>query len=486
VADDGPRQQVLIFDATGAVRGSPDSARAATDRSQELGRPAVSGFGEVGRPVPRTASATGPCATLGQEGGIYAKRPGEFGTLKFNRPRAIACDAQGNVFVAHHGSTGGGSTVLESYTLAGQLNWRLQGQTFVDMADVDPADDTQVFTKEERFELNYRRPRGQEWAYHGYTVHRFRYPEDPRLHIWSAGAWVRRIEGRPFLFVNDMNGEHLQVYRWGADASGEIAIPSGLFAKRHVNQPDWPPHQPERGQWIWRDANGNGAFDASEFTTHDGADAPAAQGWWVDAQGGIWLACETKGIRYFPLQGLDAHGNPQWDFASVRSFPHPAGFQQIKRLRYDPSTDCLYLGGTTAEHKNQHWKPMGPVIARCDGWLKSEGRAEPRWRIVAPCEQGSQGHSSCEPMGFDVAGEYLFVPYTGASRSLQFKTGHVEVFRADDGRSVGHFEPSADVGEIGLQDVRECLRAHRRSDGEYLIFLEDDYKAKVLLYRWRL
>lgn len=88
-------------------------------------------------------------------------------------------------------------------------------------------------------------------------------------------------------------------------------------------------------------------------------------------------------------------------------------------------------------------------------------------------------------MGFDVAGEYLFVPYTGASRSLQFKTGQVEVFRADDGRSVGHFEPSADVGEIGPQDVRECLRAHRRSDGEYLIFLEDDYKAKVLLYRWR-
>ena len=104
------------------------------------------------------------------------------------------------------------------------------------MADVDPVHDTQVLTKEERFELDYRRPRGQEWAYRGYTVHRFRYPEDPRLHIWSACAWVRRIEGRPFLFVNDMNGEHLQIYRWGDDASGVIAVPSGLFAKRHVNQ----------------------------------------------------------------------------------------------------------------------------------------------------------------------------------------------------------------------------------------------------------
>ncbi len=173
VADDGPRQQVLIF-------------------------------GEVGRPAPSASTHVG---TLGQEGGIYAGRPGECGALKFHRPRAIARDNRGNLFVAHHGSTGGGSTVLESYTLAGQLNWRLLGQTFVDMADVDPADDTQVFTKEERFELDYRRSRGKEWAYRGYTVHRFRYPDDPRLHIWSAGVWVRRIEGRRFLFVNDMNGE---------------------------------------------------------------------------------------------------------------------------------------------------------------------------------------------------------------------------------------------------------------------------------------
>ena len=36
---------------------------------------------------------------------------------------------------------------------------------------------------------------------------------------------------------------------------------------------------------------------------------------------------------------------------------------------------------------------------------------------------------------------------------------------ADDASPVGHFEPSADIGEVGLQDIRECLRAHRRGDG---------------------
>ncbi len=447
VADDGPRQQALIFDSLGAA--------------------------------PRQVGALG-CA-----GGIHAGRPGAFDALKFNRPRALACDAQGTVYVAHHGSTGGGSTVLEAYGQPDRLLWRLCGLTFVDMADVDPADDTQVYTKEERFALDYSRPRGHEWACRGYTVHRLRYPDDPRLHIWSAGAWVRRLAGRPFLFVNDMNGEHLQVYRFGTEADGETAIPSALFAQRHLGKDGWPPNQPARGEWLWRDANGNGGFDAGEYATRGDADAPAAQGWWVDDAGGVWLAGETRGIRYFPLLGLDAHGNPRWDYAGMRTFPQPAGFKQIKRLRYVPATDTLFLGGTTDDHGNQHWKPMGPVIARYDGWLKADGRAASRWQIVAPYERGSNGHTSCEPMGFDVAGDFVFVPYTGASQALSFKTGRVEVLRQADGGPVGHFEPSADVGEIGLQDIRECLRAHRRADGEYVVFLEDDYKAKVLIYRWR-
>ena len=96
------------------------------------------------------------------------------------------------------------------------------------------------------------KPAGREGIYRGYSVDRFRYPEDPRLHLWSAGAWVRRIDRHPFLFVNDMNGEYLQVYRLPGDESGEIAAPSGLFAKRHINQQDWPPYQPEKGNGLAR------------------------------------------------------------------------------------------------------------------------------------------------------------------------------------------------------------------------------------------
>ena len=120
-------------------------------------------------------------------------------------------------------------------------------------------------------------------------------------------------------------------------------------------------------------------------------------------------------------------------------------------------------------------------MARYDGWLK--GGRTLRWKMVTPYASGSSGHSSCEPMGFDVAGGYVFVPYTGASKPDRVKHGRVEVFRLSDGTSVGHLEPSDDVGEIGLQDLRECLAAHRRADGEFVVFLEDDYKSKVVMYR---
>ncbi len=422
---------------------------------------------------------------FGAKGGIYSGVTGRFDRLKFNDPSAVGGDAEGNLYVASDGQTGGGGTVLESYKPDGTLRWRLFGLEFVDMADVDPQSDEDVYTKEEHFQLRHAAMAGHDWAYRGYTVHRFKYPDDPRLHLWSAGAWVRRIHGRRILFVLDMNSEYLQVYRFGDDSDGEIAIPSGFFARRHIRtekNDGWPANQPAQGAWIWRDANGNGSLDQSEFLSSGGADLPEAQGWWVDDQGTVWLATETEGIMRFPLVGIDQPGNPEWNFQTRHVFPKPSGFDRIKRLRYDPASDTMYLGGTTREHANQHWKPMGPVITRFDRWTSPDPK--PRWTIVAPYAKGSHGHESCEPMGFDIAGDYLFVPYTGASKELRFATGHIEVFRLTDGANIGFMEPSSEVGEIGLQDIRECLRAHRNKDGSYLVFLEEDAKSKVLMYCW--
>jgi hypothetical protein len=415
--------------------------------------------------------------------------PGFVGALRFHRVRAIGTDAQRNLYVSHGGSTGGGSTVLESYSPDGKQRWQVQGLTFVDIVDIDPGDDTRLYSKEEIWTADWSQPPGRETKYVASTQSPAGLTDDPRLHLFATTAWVRRIGGQPVLFVSDMNSEFLASYRFDA-SRGTLGIPCGFFAPHPYRKPDhssaWPPHQPQEGAYFWRDADGGGAFEAAEFSLAPGGkNLPTAQGLWVDMDGGLWLATEREGLRYWPCTGLDAKGAPGWRWEDMRTFPHPAGFKDLKRLRYLPATDTLYLGGTTEAHHNQHWKPMGPVVARYDAWLHGGAGDRARWRVTLPYVEGSEGHESCEPMGFDVAGDYLFAPYTGGSRQHGIATGRVEVLRASDGSAVGHFEPSADVGVIGLQDVRESLRAWRRRDGGYLIMIEDDYKAKTVLYRWR-
>ena len=57
-----------------------------------------------------------------------------------------------------------------------------------------------------------------------------------------------------------------------------------------------------------------------------------------------------------------------------------------------------------------------------------------------------------------------------------------------DGTAVGVFDPGPTVGGVentGWIDILTGITAFKRANGEYLVFVEEDYKAKVLLYRWR-
>jgi hypothetical protein len=445
VADNGPSQQVLIFEN---VAESPRLA-----------------------------------GTFGAKGGIFSGVPGGFGPLKFNHPSAVGCDAQGNFYIAQDGQSGGGGTVLESYAPEGKLNWRLFGLEFVDMADLDPASEADLFTKEEHFRLDYTRPPGQQWTYQGYTLDPFRYPEDPRLHLWSAGAWVRRIQGKRFLFVNDMYSEALQVYRFDSAKEGELAVPSVFFAKSHIKKQDqgWPPGQPDKGEWIWRDGNGNGAFDGAEFLSNGGKDAPPLWGWWVDSAGNVWQATQTAGIRKFACQGLDAQGNPIYDFASLAATPMPAPFTRLERIYYFPATDTMYLAGYTADrpHHDGLWKVMGRVICRYDHW--SKGQSSPRWQISP--DYTVDGSWKGKPASMSVAVDYVFVVYVVG--------GRIEVYNAQTGASVGHLKPGPEVGgdlpgeAVGWVDIPEGIQAIRRPDGECLVLVEEDWKSKVLMYQWK-
>ena len=62
------------------------------------------------------------------------------------------------------------------------------------------------------------------------------------------------------------------------------------------------------------------------------------------------------------------------------------------------------------------------------------------------------------------------------------------VNRISDGAQVGYFDPGPTLGGVentGWIDVMTGIIAYKRSNGEYLICVEEDYKAKSIIYRWR-
>ena len=446
VADNGPAQQVLIYD------------RAAT-------KPRLVGM-------------------LGVRGGIRAGVPGQVAPLKFNQLTGVGADAAGNVYVSHTGS----GAELKCFTPGDTLKWQLQGLEFLDNADADPASDGRdVYTKLQHFVMDYRKPVGHQWTYQGFTLDRVREPDDPRLHTTPDATWVRRIGGRRFLFLTDMYSSYVQVYRFSGD--GEIALPCAMFARGNTSgkaigaeHGTWPPGEPAQGAWVWRDATGEGTFRADEFETY-ADDNPYAWGWWADADGNIWRADRQNGLRWFPMGGLDAHGVPRYSVASSKVIPNPAPFQggtqprgDVKRVQYDAAQDALYLAGFTqdAPDHGDTWWALGRVVARYDHW--SRGNRVPRWQITLPFEPDNAQISAAKALS--VAGDYVFVMYG--------QTAHVRVYRAATGSFVTELAPGPEVGgKSGWVDIPQGIRAVRRSDGTYLIFAEEDWHAKVIQYQWR-
>ncbi len=446
IADNGPRQQVLFF-------------------SKQNGGYAASG-------------------TLGERGGIFAGVAGRPGPQRFNGLTGVGVDARGNVYVSTNGigprfaPTGAGlGATLESYAPDGHRLWQVEGLLFVDGAWIDPSRPDSVYTGNKRFELDLSKPVGQQWKYAGFLSNRFKYPDDPVFHTdqWPGLPIARKLKGRTFLFLTDMYADHLKIYRFDAPRDGEVAIPSGYIAgrPRGVTQ---IPNAPPAGDWIWRDANGNGKFDSDEFAPNTGADKLiGGWGWWVDTAGDIWRARDAKGIYRLHFGGLDAHGNPIYAYSDMTAYPVPAPFTEVHRAIYDAATDSLYVTGYTSDMPYDHafWKEAGRVAVRYDKW--STGKPVARYTVSLPWDAKSKPVATI--IGVTVEGKYLFAVEP---------VGAVHVFDKDTGAEVGVIRPGPEVGRAsGFVDVPNGISAARRSDGEYLVFVEEDARGKVMMYRWK-
>ncbi len=407
--------------------------------------------------------------SFGVQGGILSGTRGLVAPLKFNVPSLVGVDGAGNLIVWSNGNNpdprktvdyDGMGTCLESYTRAGVRNWQLLGLEFVDMGTFDPATDgADLYTKHEHFTMDYTKPDGQQWTWKGWTLDRKTYADsDKRLrndggHL--SGVVMRRLEGQKFLYVSNMSGGGYSIYRF--TDTDEIAVPCGSLLTR-------------KG---WTDTNANGQEDAGETT--------GGMNWLydmfatcVDKKGDIWYAFDD--IRKHSLQGV-VNGVPVYDTDTPTSITaKPAPFNDVRRVEYDSDNDVMYVTGYTAALPYAgDWKSTGRVLARYNNW--STGNRTPLYTVNLPSEAAGSGANM---VSIAIEKDYLFVV------GVQTR-GKVWVYRSADGQLAGTMVPGSNIGGVsrtGWCDMVNSVAAFRRSTGEYLVTVEDDGWAKVIIYRW--
>jgi hypothetical protein len=451
VADNGPAQQILVYAAS-------------------------------------TSGQRSLTTEIGTLDGMYHATVGQPARLKFNGITGIAVDQLGNLVVAQNGFgpravgstlTGQGVT-LQSYNYANKtLTWTLYGLLFVDGGTLDPSAPTSVYSGAQRFNLDFSLAAGQEWSYGATTLNRFKYPDDPALHLprgVRGEPLIRMVNGQRLLFSLDQTSHYVGIYRFNAATDGETAIPSGLLTNIPLT-PGWPVGAPTYGEWMWRDTNGDGVVNASEITGNPSTGSLVGDGsFWVDDNAAIWLGTMWSGIRKMPMQGFDGNGNPIYQYAGATMYPMPAPFNRIARIVYIAATDTMYVAGYTAAAPYpdaSYWKQAGRVLVRYDNW--SSGTPTQTWALNLPWISSTNPTQST--IGIAVAGNYVFMAEIAASQ--------IDVYDNRTGQLVGTMTPGATVGNTsGWVDVFTGISATLRSNGEYVILVEDDARAKLLMYRW--
>ena len=454
VADNGPNQQVCAFKNLAST------------------------------PILDTTFGNG--GKFGDQYGTLSGVRGAVAPTKLYNLTGVGTDSSGNLFVCLSGPSPRGDNPLMDTDIrkfsgtSGAMQWRLLGKEFVDIGDADPDNLSNYYSKDSRYNIEYSNDApGQNWTYSAFTIDPFRYPKDPRVKPPGSAkiresienVFMRRIGGKLFMFGNSMAGEQgpLNIWRFDSGTDGEIAIPCGRLAYDDASSPDHPD-----GEFYWHDDNLNGQFDSGEFVTNPNTEYPYKNAFWPDSQGNIWRTYRDQGIRKVVCSGLDAKGLPSYSFSPRQYWAKPSPFTDVHMLRYIPETDVMYLAGFTTSNPNLGGdEPSGVhTIVRYNNW--STGSRSKVWESAA-----SDYADLNKAASMDVTGNYIF---TVAAQDGQ----KVCVFDASTGARVDTFLPDAALfGQVGWVDIWDGgIRVRQLSANQYVVFVEEDYHNKTIVYRW--
>lgn len=436
--------------------------------------------------------------SIGAEGGIYSGVPGEIGDMKFYHITGIGVDAEDNLYVANGGNyylyddtrtyskenlfveTGG--TYIECYDKDGKKLWDLKGLNFVDDLTPDPNDEAFVYGDVNKYGMDYTKSPGQEWSYEAFTVNPHKYPDDTRIQYgdtaFSVATQVVTIQGQKMLLTSDMGASLLAVYRYNKTTDGEVAIPCALINR--ATNGTWPPNRPQNTPYLWVDDNGDGQMDADEYRTLPGDFGAEGRNWYMDKKGNLYRANNTtRSVLSLPFKGFNKHGAMDWDISKYKSISVTDEFPEgeTRRLYYEDETDAMYIMVQTP-HPNLGWLEGGQNLIVYDNW-SDDAKRTVRYKVEMPLmSKTTNAETKMAPVGMSVAGDYVFVGYN-------FKT-LTYVLDKMTGEVYDVILPPEEHGNAwALVDTCFSYRSQKLSNGDYIIFIEDDLKSKNFMVRWR-
>ena len=412
---------------------------------------------------------------IGIKGGIYVSsgsfKPGQAGPMRFQLLQSIKLDKDDNLYV---GQAMFGSAIIESYTPANTLRWRVYGISFVNNSAIDPITE-RSYSNLNYENMDYSKFNGNEASYGGTTIDPFKYPEDRRLQNYTYAVLKVIVKNNiKYLYMSDPSGESMLVYK--ITSGSEIAKPFAEIIRSASNTTSTGA--------IWQDANDNGTRDAGE-TVENNNFWSACYAWYVDDEGSIWHANTRDWVVKFTLTaaGYSYNSSIKTNLPSDMSGKINTG---MCRMIYEKSTDALYLfgffdGGYEQIPNEADGTTAGRGVRKYTSWSTNPTLA---WTKALPYQYANR--SPLPPLAIkavDIAGDYLFYTEVFAETFYQQKTF---VMDKKSGDQVAFFEPDINIvgNKTGWVDHSFGISAHQRANGEYILLVEDDGYNKSVMYRF--
>ena len=415
--------------------------------------------------------------TFGANGGIYAgstpglvNDPASGGMARFNAPMGVSVDTAGNLYVGCRSQDwSNAGTDIRKFDSAGNYKWSLLGLIFTQDAAFDPTTDGQdLYSVRNHFTMDYSKTQGNEWSYKGFTLgqHNYNYVDNggaSTQYNGQGGTQMFVSGGQRFLVHGSV------IYRF----NGEVAVPA------------WEYFSEGTGRSYWSDSNADGRKTAGE-TTVLGTDFNILQSVTLQPNGDLWVTeySNTTGgwIRKFTLTGIAANGVPAYNVSGSVNYTWPSQFDYLASAHYDAANDVMYLVGERAGvdfGDGSGWAESRAVF-RYNSW--STGNRTPQYTLVLPYDATiGQAGAIKKVVAMRLDGQYIFA-LTGMEG---YGGSGVYAYSKATGALVQRFVAGPEIGGRSGHIDNGCgLGVIKRSNGEYVMSLEDNGNNKIILYRW--